>query len=133
MATKKSISVKVRTEKVIKALETARETRKKKVADYEQKRADYDKAVAEWEEKIHEAIKTGKVKPKTMSSRLYDGTITVVYEVPSSIKPPKEVQSLHWGLNSEIEELENAIALLKMTDEEFVSTNTYAGVARYIA
>jgi hypothetical protein len=37
-----------------------------------------------------------------------------------------------WSLNSDIEELENAIALLKMTDEEFVSTSTYKGVARLI-
>ena len=37
-----------------------------------------------------------------------------------------------WQYREMVEELENAIRILKMTDEEVVSTSTYNAIARYL-
>ena len=37
-----------------------------------------------------------------------------------------------WQYREAIEEIENAIRILKMTDEETVSTSTYNTIARYL-
>jgi hypothetical protein len=58
----------------------------------------------------------------------------ITVEFPASVKAPKEpeINSADWSLKSDIEELENAVAVLKMTDEETINTSTYKGVARFI-
>lgn len=138
MAQSKAINVKVSTAKVVKALETALASRKKQIADNEKAVETHKKAIAEWEKSIVEFIKTGKAKVTDVSENSNWRTETkearVTITLPASLaypeKPEKSAES--WSLNAEIEELENAIALLKMTDEEFVSTSTYKGVARLI-
>jgi hypothetical protein len=41
--------------------------------------------------------------------------------------------SIHdWQYREHTEEIENAIRILKMTDEEVVSTSTYNAIARYL-
>jgi hypothetical protein len=37
-----------------------------------------------------------------------------------------------WTFTQQKEELENAIRILKMTDEEYVSTSTYNSIAKYL-
>jgi hypothetical protein len=37
-----------------------------------------------------------------------------------------------WQYKEQKEEIENAIRILKMTDEEVVNTSTYNAVARYL-
>lgn len=135
---KKTISVKVATAKVVKALEEAASSREKQIAEYEKAKEAHQKAVAEWEKKVLEAVKSGKAKPVAIAPEhsWRDNTpnrATVQLELTAGLSFPKEPERNHWSLESELEELRNAIALLKMTDEEFVSTNTYAGVARYIS
>lgn len=134
---KKSISVKVQTAKVIKALENAVTEREKRLSDYEKAKEAHQKAVAEWEKKVVEAIKAGKAKVTEVSVnhnwRNENPKAAIQVELTAGLSFPKEPDRNHWSLETELEELRNAIALLKMTDEEFVSTNTYAGVARYIS
>ncbi len=138
MAQSKSINVKVSTAKVVKALETALASRKKQIADWEKAQENHKKVVADWEKSIIEHIKSGKAKVnEVMSSHNWgrDKEIArIEIDLPASLKMPAspDKPAEMWSLNSDIEELENAIALLKMTDEEFVSTSTYKGVARLI-
>jgi hypothetical protein len=48
-------------------------------------------------------------------------------------EPEKDYEVLHRHSYNEMkEELENAIRILKMTDEETVSTSTYNAIARYL-
>ena len=42
------------------------------------------------------------------------------------------VQMNDWTYREQKEEIENAIRILKMTDEEVVSTSTYNAIARYL-
>lgn len=138
MAQSKSINVKVSTVKVVKALETALAERKKQIADAEKAQKEYNKALNEFRDSIADAFRSGKGKVvNTHQVRSWGSDkgnkweITV--EFPASMKEPQSPQGIvEWQVKQDIEELENAIALLKMTDEEFVSTNTYKGVARLI-
>lgn len=138
MAQSKSINVKVSTAKVIKALETALVSRKKQTAEWEKAQENHKKQIADWEKSIIEHIKTGKAKVNEVSSSHNWGRqkeiARIEIDLPASLKYPEspDKPAELWSLNNDIEELENAIALLKMTDEEFVSTSTYKGVARLI-
>ncbi len=52
-------------------------------------------------------------------------------EIPA--EPVKDFDTYHeWQYKEMIEEIENAIRILKMTDEEVVSTSTYNAIARYL-
>lgn len=135
----KPISVKVSTKKVIDALEKALAERKKTVADNEKARKEYEKAITEFRDSLSELFRAGKGKVTSVSkshafryneeNNKYELTI----EFPASVKAPKEPENLNdWCMKSEIEELENAVVILRMTDEEYINTNTYKGVARFI-
>lgn len=139
MAQQKPINVKVSTKKVIDALQKALDLRKKQLADYDKAKKEYDKAVVDFQDSLSELFRAGKGKVVSVSkANTWREPSTNKYEIvidfPVSIKEPKEVEgNFHgWQHTQEIEELENAIAVLKMTDEEMVSTNTYAGVAKFI-
>ena len=135
MAQSKSINVKVRTEKVLEALNTALTERKQRIADYEKAEAEYKKAEKEFLNSVAELFRSGKGKTLSVKKAWReDSKYEITVEFPASVKPPVEPEKDYndWGLKTEIEELENAIALLRMTDEEFVSTSTYKGVARLI-
>ena len=48
-------------------------------------------------------------------------------------EPKKDFESFHeWQYKEMVDEIENAIRILKMTDEETVSTSTYNAIARYL-
>jgi hypothetical protein len=48
-------------------------------------------------------------------------------------EPVKDFEQIHQHTYREMkEEMENAIRILKMTDEETVSTSTYNAIARYL-
>jgi hypothetical protein len=48
-------------------------------------------------------------------------------------EPEKDYLEIHrHTYNEQKEEMENAIRILKMTDEETVSTSTYNAIARYL-
>jgi hypothetical protein len=138
MAQSKSINVKVSTAKVVKALETALAERKKMIADYDKAKEAHKKQIAEWEKSVIEHIKAGKSKVSAVSHnhnwRTDNHEANVTVTLPASLSFPENPRQDYadWQIKSDIEELENAIALLKMTDEEFVSTSTYKGVARLI-
>lgn len=138
MAQSKSINVKVSTAKVVKALETALAERKKLIADYTKASKEYEKEMTEFRNSVAELFRSGKGKVvNTHKTRGWGNSPAnqweILVEFPASMKEPESPQAVaEWQIKSDIEELENAIALLKMTDEEFVSTSTYKGVARLI-
>lgn len=135
----KPINVKVKTEKVIMALQKALDTRKKILADAEKAEKDYEKAMADFEKSVVELITSGKAKVDSVSESHYYGGKTkstcafqVCVNVPKSLVPTRKKTVIHYSAESEIQEIENAIKILEMTDEEHISTSTYAGVARFI-
>lgn len=133
------ISIKVSTAKVLSALEKALAERKKKLSDYEKAKEAYEKALNDFHASLAVAFRDGKGKVVRVGkawnrhdepANKWELTIEFPANLKVPVEPDKDYQN--WAINSEIEELENTIAILKLTDEETVSANTYKGVARFI-
>lgn len=133
----KPISVKVSRDKLMTSLTEALASRQKQLVAYDKAEADHDKAVKDWKNKVIDHIKSGKAKVSSVSinRNWRDDTdeAQVMVTLPANLALPKNQNEIAvWMVKAEIEELENALAILKMSDEEFVSTSTYKGVARLI-
>ena len=135
----KAINVKIATTKVIKALETKLAEIKKDFANQEANEAKFDKAHKAWGKEVAKLALAQIAKADSLSaSTRYDGRINVDFYLPAgTIKLPDEpkrdfTQINDWQYREQVEEIENAIRILKMTDEEVVSTSTYNAIARYL-
>jgi hypothetical protein len=135
----KAINVKIATTKVIKALEQALDKLNKEFASQEANEAKHDKAVKAWNKEVGKLALSQIAKAEELSaSTRYNGKIYVNFELPAgSIKlpdePKKDFTTIHeWQYRENKDEIENAIRILKMTDEELVSTSTYNAIARYL-
>ena len=136
----KAINVKIATSKVIKALETKHAELKKQQKEQATKEKAYEKAVADRNKKIIElaTAKISKAENFRVSERSWQNVVNIDFDIPKSlITIPDEIKRDHvvWHehqYTEAFEELENAIRILKMTDEEVVSTSTYQAVARYL-
>ena len=99
----------------------------------------FDKAHKEWASKVAELGLAQIKKADSISTNVrYDGRINIDFYLPAgSIKLPDEPQQdfvtmLDWQYNSKVDEIQNAIRILKMTDDEVVSTSTYNAIAQYL-
>lgn len=140
MSRGKAISVKIATPKVIKALEVALAKLEKDYSTQEANEAKYDKAYKAWTTEIlkYAVGKISKAENLRTNYRSYNNTLNVDFDLTVSEKdfpqcPEREHTIVHQHeYRSQKEEMENAIRILKMTDEEVVSTSTYQAVARYL-
>ena len=103
----RAISVKVATTKVITALEAKLVAGKNAIVNNEKKREAHQKALANYYKS---------------------------YKANKSIELPKAPElELEQELGRyEVQEIENAIRILKMTDEEYVNASTFKQVAQYL-
>ena len=141
MSRSKAISVKIATPKVIKALESALATLEANYASQETNEAKFQKAQDKYNKELI-AYATANIKKATnfrTSFRSWNGTLNIDFDLTGLSEPdlPKsperdfEQMSIH-TYREQKEEISNAIRILKMTDEETVSTSTYQAVARYL-
>jgi hypothetical protein len=136
--TTKAINVKISTAKLISALEKALKQRVDEKAKYEAERAKYEKEHEAFVKSLVELIGTKKLSLKNTSVREVwrrDGEYEVefTFDMPK-MSPPEapEMPANYFGNDNVQNELRNAIAILKMTDDEYVSASTYKGVAQYL-
>ena len=139
MARGKAISVKIATTKVIKALETKLAEVK---ADYENQdklKEKHQKAVEKWQKEVGKLALSAISKAEEVNANTrYNGEINVQFTLPKGTielpaQPEADFISMHqWQYKEIVDEIENAVRILKMTDEEVVSTSTYNAVARYL-
>lgn len=139
MARGKAINVKIATTKVIKALETKLAEIKKDYANQEANEAKYEKAKEKWSKEVAKlAIAQMSKATDFRTNKRYSGEINIDFNLPAGVielpaEPEKNFKTIHeWQYNEMVEEIENAIRILKMTDEEVVSTSTYNAIARYL-
>jgi len=141
MATRgKAISVKIATPKVIKALETALAKLTSDYATQEANEAKYQKAFEKHKkELIAYAVKNiAKAENFRTNYRSWNNLLNIDFDLTvSEANLPKQperdfVTMNEYEFRNQKEEIENAIRILKMTDEEVVNTSTYNAVARYL-
>jgi hypothetical protein len=136
----KSISVKIATPKVIKALETRLAELNTNYANQEANEAKYVKAMEKWRKEIFAFAIANIKKAENVRTnyRSWNNTLNIDFDLTTSesslpAEPEREFEQM--GRHNYLEqkqEIENAIRILKMTDEETVSTSTYQAVARYL-
>jgi hypothetical protein len=136
----KSISVKIATPKVIKALETKLAELETNYANQEANEAKHQKAFEKWRKELI-AYAVGNIKKAEnfrTNYRSWNNTLNIDFDLTvSESELPKEPQRdfeqiAHHTYREQKEEISNAIRILKMTDEETVNTSTYNAIARYL-
>ena len=140
MARGKAIQVKIATPKVIKALETKLAELNKNYESQEANEAKYQKQYEKWQKEIAKwaVAQFGKAQNVRTNYRAWNKTLNVDFDLITEEsdfpkEPEKDYEVLHRHTYNEMkEEMENAIRILKMTDEEVVNTSTYNAVARYL-
>jgi hypothetical protein len=131
----RAISVKVATTKVIKALEDKLADSKKAVANNEKKRKDYEKVEKAYSKEVADLVFKQIAKAEVSAHENWRNETNVTITIPSGLVklPEKPSIDLERELGQyEITEIENAIRILKMTDEEFVNASTFKQVAQYL-
>ncbi len=136
----KPISVKIATVKVIKALEEKLIQFKKEYSEQETLERKYQKEQEAYKKALIEyALANAKLAQNFRTNyRQYNRTLNIDFDITvDESKLPKEPERdytiIHTSeYNDTVTEIENAVRILKMTDEEVVSTSTYNTIARYL-
>jgi hypothetical protein len=140
MARGKAIQVKIATTKVIKALETRLAKLEADYTKQDENEAKFNKKMEAWKKEIGKwAIgQFSKAENLRTNYRSWNKTLNVDFDLIVDEKdfpaePTKDYEQIHQHTYREMkDEMENAIRILKMTDEETVSTSTYNAIARYL-
>ena len=135
----KSIQVKIATNKVIKALETKLADLKKTQATQKPNEEKFSKAQEKWAKEVAKLALAQIAKAENLRANVrYNGQVNVDFDLPKGAidlpkEPEKDFETYNdWQYREMFEEIENAIRILKMTDEEVVNTSTYNAIARYL-
>jgi len=140
MARGKAISVKIPTQRVIDALTKSLNRLELDYTSQEANEAKYQELYKAWQKELADfAIKNfSKAENIRTNYRSWNKTLNVDFDIIGSeanfpAEPEKDFDTIHQHTYREQkEEISNAIRMLKMTDEEVVSTSTYQAVARYL-
>lgn len=131
----RAISVKVATTKVIKALEDKLVDSKKAITNNEKKRKDYEKVEKAYAKEVADIVFKQISKAEVSAHENWRNEVNVTITLPNGLVklPEKPSIDLERELGQyEIVEIENAIRILKMTDEEYVNASTFKQVAQYL-
>jgi hypothetical protein len=128
----RSISVKVAKDKVIKALKAKIEESAKNEKLNEKNEAAYKVALDKYQRSIIKDF-AKHLELENVNTR-WNGQLEVTYKVEKGVELPKQPD---WERVSvlgryEVQEIENAIRILEMSDEEFVSASTMKQIASYL-
>jgi len=140
MARGKAISVKIPTQRVIAGLEASLAKLEMDYATQEAKEATHQIAYKAWQKQLADFAIANFAKAENIRTnyRSYSKTLNIDFDIIGSesnfpAEPEKDFEVIHQHTYREQkEEMQNAIRILKMTDEEVVNTSTYNAVARYL-
>jgi hypothetical protein len=140
MARAKAINVKIPTVRVIAGLEQALANLEADYATQNEKEAKYEIARKAWQKEVQDyavanisKAENFRTNYRNWSSNLNIDFDLTVLEKDLPQEPEKDYEVIHSGTYRESKkEIQNAIRILKMTDEETVSTSTYNAIAQYL-
>ena len=140
MARGKAISVKIPTQRVIAGLESSLAKLELDYASQEQKEAKYQELYKAWQKELADFAIANFSKAENIRTnfRSWNKTLNIDFDIIGSeanfpAEPEKDFDTIHQhNYREQKEEMQNAIRILKMTDEEVVNTSTYNAIARYL-
>jgi len=136
----KTINVKIPTVKVIAALESKLTQIKGDYAKQDENEKKYQKQMETWRKQVIKFAMDNVSKAENLRTnyRAWNSTLNVDFDlIISQDEFPKEPSRDYEQMNSHayeemVEEINSTIRILKLTDEEVVSTSTYNSIARYL-
>ncbi len=136
----RTINVKIPTTKVIKALEDRLSVIKTEYKIQDELEDKYQKSMDKWRKEVIKFAMDNVAKAENLRTnyRGWASTLNVDFDLSVAEKDfPKEPERTYEVMAAHIykdtvDEIENAIRILKLTDEEVVSTSTYNSIARYL-
>ena len=133
----KALTVKVSVAKVIKALETKLAQVEKNFVSQEASEAKYQKAQDAWKKQASKVLVDNFSKAENIRIAVrYNGTTNIDFDVNGAKlpdEPQRDFESIHeWKYKEIKEEIANALRVLRMTDEEVVSTSTMRSISQYL-
>lgn len=136
----RGITVKLPTHKVVTALEAKLAAIKKDYANKEIYEAKYQKAYAAWQKELTD-FAVANVKKATnfrTNYRAWNSTLNIDYDVIVDEKDLPVCPERAWENMSShtyketVEEISNALSILRMTDELTVNASTMKQIAKYL-
>jgi hypothetical protein len=136
----RAISVKVPTAKVIVALEARLVKTTNEQTTNGAKEAQYQADIKVWEAQIKTWALARVEKATNFRSnyRSWNNTINLDFDVPTTegdfpVEPKRDWENRNdWQIKEEVEELNNALSILRMTDEETVNASTMKSISKYL-
>ena len=140
MARGKAISVKIPTERVIKALEQTLNKLELDWTSQEANEAKYQKSYKAWQKELQEFAIANIKKAENFRTnyRSWNKNLNVDFDITVSegqfpAEPEKDFEVIHSHQYKEMkEDITNALTILKMTDEETVNASTMKQIAKYL-
>ena len=135
----RAMSVKVPTAKVIAALEvrlvktqTEWDTRGEVEAKFQEEHKKWEVQIKDW------AIsRISKAENLRANFRGWSNSVNLDFDVKTDDSFPVEPKREHetrneWQVKAEVDEITNALNILKMTDEEYVNASTMKSISQYL-
>ena len=140
MARSKPISVKIATAKVITALTDRLAELEANYKKQDEAEAKYQISIEAWKKELfaYAIANVAKAENLRTNYRQWNNALNIDFDLTVKegefpAEPTREVEQIHFHTYREQkDEMENAIRILKMTDEETVNTSTYNAIARYL-
>ena len=140
MARQKAISVKIPTQRVIEALQKSLDKLELDYTSQEANEARYELLRQAWQKEVQDYALANISKAENFRTnyRSWNNSLNIDFDLTVSDKdlpkePEKDFETFSvYNYREQKEEISNAIRILKMTDEEVVSTSTYQAVSRYL-
>jgi len=133
------INVKVPRAKVIKALEQALVKLETNHKNQDANEAKHKAALDRWQKQLIKLASAKFAKAENVRVNVrWNNTINIDFDLPAGViklpeEPSRDFEVLpDWQYKDNNEEIENAIRVLKMCDDELISTATYGGITKYL-
>lgn len=133
------MTLKLATDKVITALTAKLATTKSDYATYEKNEEAYAQARDKWNKDIiaYAVANISKAENFRTSYRSYNKSMNIDFDVETGENFPKEPERDYptYGSHSyteTIEDIENALRMLNMTDEPYVNASTMRSISKYL-
>jgi len=133
------INVKVPRVKVIEALEQSLVKLENNYKNQEAEDKKYKLATDEWNKQAQNLVLSKITKAENIRINIrYNDIINVDFDLPAGVvklpvEPIRDYESISdWQYKDNKEEIENALRVLNMCDDELISTATYGGISKYL-
>jgi hypothetical protein len=136
----RSITVKVATPKVIAALETKLEQFKYDYVNQDQLEAKFQQDLRAWNKALTEYALANIDKAENFRTnyRSWNNSLNIDFDVNTKgsdfpAQPERDFDQINrHSYNEMVEEITNALSILRMTDEETVNASTMKSIAKYL-